>query len=179
MLCAPVLTLPARESDISSVSWSPDGHMIASGHQDGSVSVWDVATGTEYRRMASHNGRVTQVSWSADGYHIATASADGTIRLWDAETGHPLQAFAGRRDAIHLTTWSSEGVKIVRPRSSDSSQDEVTEDLYYDGELPTRMLSHFPTADAQSEYASQEFAWLIIAFIAAAWFCLFGVIIAG
>ena len=162
-----LLTLPERESDISSVSWSPDGYRIASGHLDGTVSLWDVKSGTEYRRMGGHAGRVTQVSWSRDGYHLATACSDGTIKLWNADTGQPLQEFMGRRDAMRTTTWSE--LDMGSDHSYLSTQEATPETLYFDGELPPHMIAHFPVQQEMHESKFWEVGWIPVVFIAAIW----------
>ena len=53
------------------VAWSPDGDSIATGNDDGTVRVWDPATGVE---VAVGDGDLTEVvglDWSADGARVA------------------------------------------------------------------------------------------------------------
>ena len=81
---------------VSSVAFSPDGSLLASGSDDKTVRVWDVSTSTELWTRHEHNGRTTDVVFSPDGKTLASASEDYTIRLWDVRTGTHLRKLTGR-----------------------------------------------------------------------------------
>jgi WD40 repeat protein len=60
--------------------WSPDGRVLASGLQDGTVHFWYIAAGTQ-SEMKGYGSKVMQTSWSANGRFLAT-SADEQIVVW-------------------------------------------------------------------------------------------------
>jgi WD40 repeat protein len=60
---------------------SADGARLASASGDGTVRVWDVATGVA-RVLSGHHGGVDAVAFSPDGRTVASAGLDGTARLW-------------------------------------------------------------------------------------------------
>jgi WD40 repeat protein len=69
---------------VYSVAFSPDGKTLAAGSADGTVGLWDVATGQQIGDpLAAPGGPVYSVAFSPDGKTLAAGSADGTIRLWD------------------------------------------------------------------------------------------------
>jgi eukaryotic-like serine/threonine-protein kinase len=67
------------------LAFSPDGQMLATASYDGSVRLWNVATGREMGRL-SHGGKATDVAFSPDGHLLATAGGGPTVRLWDVTT---------------------------------------------------------------------------------------------
>jgi WD40 repeat protein len=67
---------------VSSVSFTPDGTILASGCSDGIVRLWNVQTGDLVMKLEGHLKGVSNVEFSSDGTLLASGSSDGTIRLW-------------------------------------------------------------------------------------------------
>ena len=78
-------TLSGHTSDINSVSFSPDGKLLASGSDDETIRLWDVSTGQTLHTLDEHESYVNSVSFSPDGKLLASGSEDGTVLLWDWE----------------------------------------------------------------------------------------------
>ena len=76
--------VPSRghQDVVTSVSFSPDGKMIASASRDKTIKLWDVATGKDLRTLIGHQGSVNSVSFSPNGKTVASGSDDNTIKLW-------------------------------------------------------------------------------------------------
>ncbi|KAJ5982800.1 hypothetical protein N7451_012900 [Penicillium sp. IBT 35674x] len=95
------------------VALSPDSKHIATGHINGRIRLWDMATSNLQKTMAGYTSRfdtlmtkevfgnqlqkqmfdtqVTKLKFSPDGKLILSAAADRVIRLWDAGTGDLLK----------------------------------------------------------------------------------------
>jgi WD40 repeat protein len=67
------------------MSFSPDGRRLASAGADGTVRVWDAASGQELLTLKGHTSKVYGVSFSLDGRRLASAGEDKTVRVWDAD----------------------------------------------------------------------------------------------
>lgn len=63
---------------------SPDQTRLATGSDDGTVRVWDAATGTELLVLNCGNVMVEKVFFSPDGRRLATVTSDSALRVWDA-----------------------------------------------------------------------------------------------
>ena len=66
---------------------SPDGTWIVSASDDGTLKIWDAATGTERDHPHRPHQRGDGCAVSPDGAWIVSASCDNTLRIWDAATG--------------------------------------------------------------------------------------------
>ncbi|KAG8822059.1 hypothetical protein FRC19_006795 [Serendipita sp. 401] len=107
--------LRGHRNRVTSVSFSPDGHRIASGSHDHTIRLWDAETGQALGEpLRSRRNRVTSVSFSPDGRRIASGLDDYTIRLWDAETGRALgEPLRGRRNWVTSVSFSPDGRRIA------------------------------------------------------------------
>ncbi|MCX8124085.1 MAG: caspase family protein [Spirochaetes bacterium] len=72
---------------ITSMAASPDGRIIASASLDGTIKLWDVASGRLLRTMVGHSGTVEAIAFSPDGRTLVSCGADKTIKWWEVETG--------------------------------------------------------------------------------------------
>ena len=75
-------TLQGQSGAANSVAFSPDGSLLASGAQDASVTLWDIASGEKKDTLWGHTGFISSVAFSPDGNILASASGDGTIKFW-------------------------------------------------------------------------------------------------
>jgi hypothetical protein len=77
---------------VCAVAFSPDGRRAASGAEDRTVRVWDVADGREIHRLEGHGHTVLRVTWVASD-RVLSCGSDLDVRLWDADHGRQLGSF--------------------------------------------------------------------------------------
>ena len=75
-------TLTGHERGVESVAFSPDGQTLASGSFDGTIKLWNLASGQELRTLTGHTGSVWSVAISPDGLTLASGGDDNTIKIW-------------------------------------------------------------------------------------------------
>jgi dipeptidyl aminopeptidase/acylaminoacyl peptidase len=98
---------------VFSVAYSPDGKLLAAGSWDGSVRLWEVATGKEVRQFVGHKGWVSAVAFAPDGQTLATGGKDRDVHLWEAATGKPLRQLTGHQDRIAAVVFSPDGKSLA------------------------------------------------------------------
>jgi WD40 repeat protein len=85
--------------------FSPDGKTLAAGSRslDGSVVLWEVATGKERANLLGHRAAISALTFSADGQTLLTASMDGTVKLWAAGSDREKLTFKAGGNPTNLT----------------------------------------------------------------------------
>ena len=112
--------LNGHTSGIRSVSFSPDGQMLASGGFDLSVRLWNVANGQCLQILQGHISWVFDVSFSPDGEILASGGDDNTIRLWDVRSGQCFNVLQEHNSAIWSLRFSPNG-RLLASGSFDCS----------------------------------------------------------
>jgi WD40 repeat protein len=69
------------------ILFSPDDRLVATINIDGTIKLWDVATGALVHTLRGHKRGIVGGGFSPDGRTLATASHDRTIKLWNVLTG--------------------------------------------------------------------------------------------
>jgi hypothetical protein len=106
-------SLQGHTAPVQFVAFSPDGATIASGSQDNSIILWDLATGNIKHTLEGHTSYVQSIAFSPDAATIASASDDGTVILWDAASGTNKRTLEGHSYGVCAVAFSPDGSTIV------------------------------------------------------------------
>ncbi|MFO1497005.1 MAG: serine/threonine-protein kinase, partial [Verrucomicrobiota bacterium] len=78
--------LTGHRDFISGLAFSPDGALLASGSVDGTIRLWDTATGQSCATLFGHMQEATDVAFSNDGRTLASVGFGEAARLWHLAT---------------------------------------------------------------------------------------------
>jgi WD40 repeat protein len=118
--------LTGHTDEVLGLVAAADGSWLATGSIDGTVRIWDPATGQVRHTPLGHTSTLVGMAAAADGSWLATGSIEGTVRIWDPATGQvrhtPIghtaeeMAMAAAADGSWLATGSIDGtVRIWDP----------------------------------------------------------------
>jgi WD40 repeat protein len=134
---ATLQTLEGHAYPVRSIAFSPDGKLVASGSNDGTIKLWDTTSGTLQGTLGNSYEPVISVSFSADGKLIASCRRGCTIELWETASGALQGILEG--DGARVVAFSPDG-KLIASGSRDCS------------EIPPLKLSNTPWKATQMKY---------------------------
>jgi WD40 repeat protein len=108
-----MLTLLQQSSWVTAVALRSSEAMLASGHDDGVVRLWDVGEEQVVREFKGHDRAIGALAFSPDGKRLATAGEDRLIAVWDVQTGRRLGTLNRHTDRIGALTWHPNGRVLV------------------------------------------------------------------
>jgi WD40 repeat protein len=101
-----------KSSTVTSLAFGPGGRMLAVGGQDGTVTLWNLATGKVRTVLRGHVGPVLAIAFSPRSTLIASASKDGTARVTRLN-GTPVAVMSGHTNPVTDVAFSPDGTRIV------------------------------------------------------------------
>ena len=135
---APAVALGSAETDITSVAFSHDGAVLATGAADGMIALWDVAArqplGADRgpydplppNRFSGQRGPITSLAFDPYGKLLASSSARQSLYIWKLQSGSPaakellahpwyVSAVVFLQDGRALVSAGGDGVTIRNP----------------------------------------------------------------
>ncbi|MFB2897640.1 WD40 repeat domain-containing protein [Aerosakkonemataceae cyanobacterium BLCC-F50] len=128
--------LEGHQQIVQTVTFSPDGQMLATGSYDNTVKLWR-RDGSLFNTLSGHKDAVMSVRFSPDGKMIASGSQDGTVRLWDSN-GNLIRVIPAHDNSwVMSVSFSPDGQTIA-----SASNDKTVKLWRLDGELLHTLKGH-------------------------------------
>lgn len=123
-------TLEGHKYAVSSVTFSPNSQLLASGSMDNTIKLWDVSTGKLLSTLKAglffgdgHEKDVNAVAFSPDGSLLVSGGADNIIKVWKVSNGkvlHTLKGHEGEITALAVTR-REDGILLIASGSKDKT----------------------------------------------------------
>lgn len=92
-------TVTRFDDTVRATDIRPDGRVLATGDESGTVQVFDVGSRAILKTWKDHKQPVWATKFSpSDPTSVFTASDDRTVRLWDLPSEHSVRTFVGHTD---------------------------------------------------------------------------------
>jgi WD40 repeat protein/serine/threonine protein kinase len=91
----------AHEAPIQALAWSPDGLILATGDELGTIRQSSATTGETLKLFQAHEGRVHALAWQDSktllslGGRVLVGNLGGTISFWQTEADKPIRTTRG------------------------------------------------------------------------------------
>ena len=92
---------------------SRNGKTLVTSNFNGTVRLWDMASGRVVQTLDGHTDLVYKGVLSPDEKILASCSRDGKIKLWDLATGRELRTLAGHTMPVKAVAFSPDGKQLA------------------------------------------------------------------
>ncbi|KAF6149298.1 hypothetical protein GIB67_026154 [Kingdonia uniflora] len=104
--------LQGHADSVSSLAFSADGRLLASGDLAGSVRVWDISSNSFKCALEGPGKGIEWVRWHPRGPLVLAGSEDSNAWMWNAERNEYLMMFSGHSDSVTCGNFTPDGRRI-------------------------------------------------------------------
>jgi WD40 repeat protein len=120
---APMLTCAGHTDEVTSVAFSSDGLLLATGSRDRSAALWNVqaGAGTPVTTFPGLDAPVTSLAFSPDRKQLLLGCADGAARIYDLATKVEVQTLQPCSSAITSACYDEQGSMVLLGVAAENS----------------------------------------------------------
>jgi WD40 repeat protein len=107
--------------EVTALSFSSDGTMLAVGFELGGIDLWDVAEHRLIQHLDEHRRQITALAFSASGKYLASGSMEGELKIWTLNSSGPARTLSGHTSAVQCIRFSpKEGDDLLASGATDN-----------------------------------------------------------
>nr|XP_009614879.1 angio-associated migratory cell protein-like [Nicotiana tomentosiformis] len=112
--------IEGHENSVSSLAFSTDGRLLASGSFDCHIRVWDITSGSSKGTLECPGGGIEWVRWHPRAHVVLAGSEDSSVWMWNADNMAFMNMFLGHRRSVTCGGFTPDG-KLICTRSDDAT----------------------------------------------------------
>lgn len=108
-----VRELRGESGQVTALTLSPDGTLVAAGYSTGVVRIFKLATGALEVTLDGHKSAVEALAYKSDGSMLASGARDTDIIVWDIVSQTGLFRLKGHKDAVTALKFAAKESLLV------------------------------------------------------------------
>jgi transducin (beta)-like 1 len=108
-MCSHTSYVGERFKDVTSISWSPDGSLLATGCYDGVIRLWD-KQGVLKCMLHEHTGPIFSLKWSKCGLYLLSGSHDRQTIVWNPLDGTTVKKYIQHTGPVFDVDWLNDEI---------------------------------------------------------------------
>ncbi|KAI9001631.1 WD40-repeat-containing domain protein [Gaertneriomyces semiglobifer] len=103
------IVMPGDKKKATVACWGSLNKTIYTGHEDGTITIWNVETGEKILSVREHTEAITDIQWQKERGFFITSSKDCTAKIFDAKTLRVMKQYVTQRPV------NSAAISPIRP----------------------------------------------------------------
>lgn len=100
-------------SGLTGAWFSPDSTLVATGHENGTIRLWELSTGRPIGTMTGPQRPVHWADFSPDGERLASCTTDMMLKIWDVRSGNEVFSVRAHDGPVNCVRFSPDGTAIA------------------------------------------------------------------
>lgn len=108
-----LLIQSGHHAGVTSVSYSPDGTLIATAGGDKKIKLWETTSRKLLNDLEGHSEEVIAIDFSPDGKLLASCGGNNEVFIWHVQSGKLMHSLRGHESGVNSVAFSPDGKTLA------------------------------------------------------------------